>query len=122
MHRTREGWIAFGKDETRAPVPAKYLFAATAPSPTGPFHIISRRITGDYWAEGPTAIRLEGKTRVYFDRYTEGKWGAVESTDMLNWVDISDKIQMVSGARHGTIVMVPKFIVDRVREQLRNKH
>jgi len=122
MHRTRDGWMMFGKNETRAPVAAKYLFAATAPSPYGPFHLVNRRITGDYWAEGPTAVRVDGKTRVYFDRYTEGKWGAVESTDLLNWVDISDKVQMVPGARHGTIIAnVPKGFIDRVRERLRTR-
>ena len=122
MHRTREGWLVFGKDETRAPVAAKYLFAATAPSPYGPFHITNRRITRDFWAEGPTCVRVQGKTRVYFDRYTEGRWGAVESMDMINWTDVSDKIQMIPGARHGTIVTVPKAFVDRVRERLRTRH
>lgn len=121
LHRAREGWLAFGKDETRAPVPAKFLFAATARSPYGPFHIVDRRITGEYWAEGPTAVRVEGKTRVYFDRYTEGRWGAVESTDMQNWTDISDKIQMIPGARHGSVLLVGKNFIDRVREKLRNR-
>jgi hypothetical protein len=64
---------------------------------------------------------VDGKTRVYFDRYTEGKWGAVESTDLITWTDISDKIQMVPGARHGTVVFAPKSFIDRVREILRNK-
>jgi len=119
MHRTREGWLVFGKNETRAPIPAKYLFSASATSPLGPFHMVNSRITGDYWAEGPTAIRAERKIRVYFDRYTEGRWGAVESTDFKTWTDVSDKISMVPGARHGTIVVVPKGFVDRVRELLR---
>jgi hypothetical protein len=126
IHLTREGdWIVFGKDETRAPQPAKFLFAASAPSPYGPFHMVSRRITGDYWAEGPTVVRIDGKTRtfrVYFDRYTEGRWGAVESSDMINWTDVSDKIEMVPGARHGSMMRVDKRMVDRLRERLRNKH
>lgn len=121
MLHTRDGWIAFGKNETRAPQPAKYLFSATAPSPYGPFHIVNKRITGDYWAEGPTVVRLEGKVRVYFDRYTEGKWGAVESSDLINWTDVSDKLDMVPGARHGTIIATRKDFVDRIRERLRNR-
>jgi hypothetical protein len=121
MRHTPDGWEVFGKNETRAPAPAKYLFSASAPAPTGPFHLVNRRITGDYWAEGPTSIRVEGKTRVYFDRYTEGKWGAVESSDMTNWTDISDRIQMIPGARHGSIMVVPKRVVDRVREILRRR-
>ena len=125
MHHSRDGWMVVGKNETRAPQPAKYLFVGTATTPYGPFHIVNKRITGDYWAEGPTVVHLDGKDslyRVYFDRYTEGKWGAVESTDLINWTDVSDKIQMIPGARHGTIVVVRKDFVDRVRERLRTKH
>jgi hypothetical protein len=81
--------------------------------------MVENRITGDYWAEGPTAIRTERKIRVYFDRYTEGRWGAVESADLKTWTDVSDKLVMVPGARHGTIVIVPKPVVDRVRDLLR---
>ncbi len=121
MRRTHAGWLLFGKNETRAPRPAKNLFFATAPSPYGPFHMVDPKITGDYWAEGPTVIRVDGKTRVYFDRYTEDKWGAVESADLKTWTDVSDKLQMVRGARHGTIVVVPKGFADRVRELLRAK-
>ncbi|MDR3692510.1 MAG: glycoside hydrolase family 43 protein [Fimbriimonas sp.] len=119
MHRTRDGWLLFGKNETRAPVPAKCLFVASAPSPYGPFHMECPRMTGDYWAEGPTAVRANRKIRVYFDRYTEGRWGAVESTDMKTWTDVSERLSMVPGARHGTIVAVPKDFVDRVRETLK---
>ena len=122
LHHTREGWLFFGKNETRVPVPAKYLFAATSQSPMGPFHIVNPRITGDYWAEGPTAVRVDGKIRVYYDRYTEGKWGMIESTDMKSWTDLSDKVQMVPGARHGTIVIVPKRFVDRIREVVKTEH
>ena len=122
MHHTRDGWLVFGKNETRTPQPAKFLFSATAPTPYGPFHMMNKRITGEYWAEGPTAVRTEGKTRVYFDRYIDGRWGAVESVDMLNWTDVSDKIQMVPGARHGTVIQVSKIYIDRLRERLRTRH
>ena len=84
--------------------------------------MMNKRITGDYWAEGPTAVRTEGKIRVYFDRYIDGRWGAVESADMVNWVDISDKLQMVPGARHGTVIQVSKAYIDRLRERLRTRH
>jgi len=119
MHHSRTGWTLFGKNETRAPEPAKYLFAATMPGPRGPFHMVNSRITGDFWAEGPTAVRADGKYRVYFDRYTEGKWGAVESEDLKSWTDISDRIQMIPGARHGTIMAVSKRFIDRVKEILK---
>ncbi len=119
MKRTRQGWIVFGKNESRAPSPAKYLFSATAASPLGPFHLVSPKITGDYWAEGPTVVRLDGKVRIYFDKYTEDRWGAIESADLKTWTDVSDKLQMVSGARHGTIVGVSRGFIEKTRAALK---
>ena len=34
--------------------------------------------------------------------------GAVESNDLKNWTDISDKISFTGGVRHGTVFRVPK--------------
>ena len=101
-------WLMIGKDETKAPVAKKHLFAATSTGAFGPFTMSAPKITGPYWAEGPTAVRVDGKTRVYFDRYMEGKWGAVESSDLVHWTDISDRIQFPKGARHGSVVIVKR--------------
>lgn len=114
-------WLLFGKDETKAPDPRKFLFLAQARSPMGPFSMQTPKLTGNFWAEGPTAVDLGDRIRVYFDRYTEGRWGAVESTDLSNWTDVSSRVSMVSGARHGTIRRVERKIVDVLRRALRNK-
>jgi hypothetical protein len=45
---------------------------------------------------------------VYFDKYTEHKYGAVVSTDLVNWKDVSDSIQMPPGIRHGTVLKITK--------------
>lgn len=111
-------WLLFGKDETKSPKPAKFLFAAAGPRPTGPFAIVADRITGQYWAEGPTAIKDKGVYRVYFDRYMDKKWGAVESKDLVDWTDVSAKVQMVEGARHGTVTLVDEGFVKKIREEL----
>lgn len=111
-------WVLFAKDETKAPKPAKFLFVAAGPRPLGSFVTLSDRITGAFWAEGPTAVKDKDTYRVYFDRYTEGRWGAVESKDLVNWTDVSDQVRMVPGARHGTIQMVPEGVVEKVRKAL----
>lgn len=98
-------YLMFGKDDTTAPSPAKFIFAAEARHPLGPWKIVQRRITGDYWAEGPTAVSLGDKVRVYFDRYTENRWGAVESSDLETWLDVSDSVRFVDGGRHGTVIV-----------------
>ncbi len=111
--RQEHGWLMIAKDETKAPVAKKHLFTATAPAAFGPFTIASPKVTGNYWAEGPSAVKVGSKTRVYFDRYTEGKWGAVESTDLAHWTDISDRISFPKGARHGSVVVIDRNLVPR---------
>ncbi|MDP4206593.1 MAG: glycoside hydrolase family 43 protein, partial [Bacteroidota bacterium] len=103
--------VMFVKDETRYP-PQKNIRISTASSVFGPYSMPSKPITGNYWAEGPTSINLNGAWIVYFDKYTQGKYGAVCSTDLVNWEDISDQIEFPKGVRHGTVLKVSnKFFV-----------
>ena len=100
-------FIMFLKDETRYP-PQKNIRIATSIKLTEGYSKPSKPITGDYWAEGPTAIKIADQWIVYFDKYTDHKYGAVASTDLINWTDISDKIQMPQGIRHGTVFTITK--------------
>jgi hypothetical protein len=100
-------FIMFLKDETRYP-PQKNIRVATSAKLTEGYSKPSVPITGKYWAEGPTAIKIGDQWIVYFDKYTEHKYGAVASTDLINWTDISDKIQMPKGIRHGTVFTITK--------------
>ncbi|HEV2765065.1 MAG TPA: hypothetical protein VGV38_18935, partial [Pyrinomonadaceae bacterium] len=63
--------------------------------------------TGAYWAEGPTAVKLGSRWLVYFDKYTEKKYGLLASSDWKTWTDLSDQLSMPKGARHGTVFRVP---------------
>ncbi|MBS0031054.1 glycoside hydrolase family 43 protein [Chitinophaga sp. 22321] len=101
----RRRFIMFLKDETRTP-PQKNIRIATSKKLTGGYSKPSAPITGNYWAEGPTALKLGNKWIVYFDRYMQHRYGAVESTDLENWVDVSDKLSMPAGIRHGTVVTI----------------
>lgn len=98
-------YIMFLKDETKKP-PQKNLRIATSNSLTGPYSAPSAPITGKYWAEGPAVIRINGNWIVYFDKYTEHKYGAISSTDLINWTDISDKVSFPKGLRHGTVFTI----------------
>ena len=100
-------FIMFLKDETRYP-PQKNIRVATSDKLTEGFGNPSMPITGNYWAEGPTAIKINGQWIVYFDKYRDHKYGAVTSSDLVHWDDISDKLRMPSGIRHGSIFMVTK--------------
>lgn len=98
-------YIMFLKNETKAPV-EKNIRIAYANKITGPYSAAGPAITGKYWAEGPTAVRLGDKWIVYFDKYRDHKYGAVESSDLVNWKDVSDKIVFPKGVRHGTVLKI----------------
>ncbi len=99
-------YCMFLKDETLKPTPQKNIRVAMSNHLTNGFGEPSPPITGKYWAEGPTAIKLGNKWIVYFDKYTEGKYGAVISADLVNWNDISDEIIFPKGTRHGTVFSI----------------
>lgn len=100
-------FIMFLKDETRYP-PQKNIRISTSTKPTGGYGKPSMPITGNYWAEGPTTIKIGDQWIVYFDKYRDHKYGAVTSTDLMNWRDISDKIQLPPGTRHGSVFTITK--------------
>src|SRR5687768_6879408 len=100
-------FIMFLKDETRYP-PQKNIRVATSAKLTEGYSKPSVPITGNYWAEGPTAIKIGDQWIVYFDKYTNHKYGAVASTDLINWTDVSDKIEMPKGIRHGTVFIITR--------------
>ena len=103
-------FIMFMKDETLNP-PQKNIRIAYADQLTGPYSAPSVPITGDYWAEGPTVLRKDGMWIVYFDKYKDGKYGAVTSTDLEHWNDISDQISFPEGTRHGTVFTVKNSLL-----------
>ncbi len=97
-------YVMFLKDERQS---GKNLRVALSDKAAGPFGPPSAPITGKYWCEGPTAVRIGDRWIVYFDKYTEHKYGAVASRDLKTWEDISDQVSFPSGVRHGTAIEVP---------------
>jgi len=109
-------FIMFLKDETREPV-QKNLKIAFSDSLIGPYSTASAPITGNYWAEGPTALKYGDNWIVYFDKYRDHKYGAIISSDLKNWTDISTQINLPKGLRHGTILTVRKRHLKRLLRQ-----
>lgn len=105
--KDNERYVMFFKNETRAPA-EKNLRVAFAKNLTGPYGKPSAPITGNYWAEGPTSLKIGGKWIVYFDKYRDHKYGAITSADLVNWADISDNVTFPKGIRHGTAFVVSK--------------
>lgn len=98
------------KDETLKPV-KKHLRLAVGDSLAGPFGNVSAPFT-PAWVEGPSAIRVGEYYVVYFDRYRDHRYGAVRSKNLKDWEDVSAAVRFPKGARHGTVLRVPRSVVD----------
>lgn len=110
-------YIMFLKDETRTPAPQKNIRVAYSTQAAGGYSSPSKPITGNYWAEGPTAARIGNEWMVYFDKYRDHTYGAVRSADLVNWTDVSDLIRFPAGARHGTVFTITREEFDRFFRQ-----
>lgn len=106
-------YIMFLKDETRIPA-QKNIRIAVSNKINKNYSKPSEAITGNYWAEGPTAFRKGTLWIVYFDKYRVHHYGAISSTDLVNWTDISDKIFLPKGIRHGSIFKISKAEFDKL--------
>jgi len=96
----------FLKNENSNP-PEKNIRMTQSKNASGPYPTkVSPPITGNYWAEGPTALEIGEYVYVYFDKYRDHQYGAVRSKNMKDWEDVSDKVLFPKGVRHGTAFKV----------------
>jgi hypothetical protein len=121
----RPAWVMVLKDETLLPAPQKCLRIARAERLQGPYSAAGDPISAPgVWVEGPTLARLdvapgsgadgaegggggEGEWIMYFDCYTLSRFGALRSTDLQAWDDVSSAVSMPPRARHGCIIRLP---------------
>lgn len=100
------------KDETVAP-PRKWLRSAPAHSPSGPFGPLSAPFSPG-WVEGPMTAQVGDALICYYDMYKDGRWGAASTRDMVTWQDVSARLSLPPGARHGSLLRVPRRLVDAI--------
>tara|TARA_R110002050_G_scaffold261556_1_gene401663 strand:- start:161729 stop:163525 length:1797 start_codon:yes stop_codon:yes gene_type:complete len=120
IQKYNDQYIMFLKDETREPA-QKNLKIAYSKNLIGPYSEASKPITGNYWAEGPTAIKIEDNWIVYFDKYHDKKYGAIQSKDLINWEDISEKIEFTKGTRHGSVFKISLAEFNSLQSELKKK-
>ncbi len=107
-------YVMFLKDERLYP-PQKNIRIASSEKLTGPYSDASEPITGDYWAGAPAVIKIGNEWLVYFDKYSEGSYGAVKSKDLKEWTNVSEQISVPKGIRQGSIIQVSQRIVDNIK-------
>ena len=116
IQKSGKQYVMFLKDETRKP-PQKNIRIALSNHLANGYGKPSPPITGNYWAEGPSAIKRGENWIVFFDKYTQHTYGAVTSTDLKHWKDISDKIHFPKGTRHGTVFVITTKELDKLLNQ-----
>lgn len=114
-------YVMFLKNENPNP-PEKNIRVTVSENAAGPYPtVVSDPITGDYWAEGPTPLVVGDYVYVYFDKYRNHQYGAVRSTDLQEWEDVSDQVEFPSGIRHGTVFTVDAEFVEELKQKLERK-
>jgi beta-galactosidase len=106
-------YYLFVKNENSAPAEKNIRLTQNSKPYDFPTEV-SAPITGDYWAEGPTPLIVGDYVYVYFDKYTQGKYGAIRSKDMKNWEDVSDSVTFPKGIRHGTAFTVKAEVLEKL--------
>ncbi|MBT0669562.1 glycoside hydrolase family 43 protein [Novosphingobium profundi] len=100
------------KDETVTPE-RKWLRAAPAEGPLGPFGALGAPFSPS-WVEGPMTARIGADLVCYYDIYRDGRWGAAMTRDMIHWQDVSDRLALPKGARHGSLVRITREDLQRI--------
>lgn len=116
LARNGAEWLLFVKNETLTPKTEKNIRMIRGASPEGPWSEASAPITGSYWAEGPSALKVGDEWRVYFDKHQLDAIGLVVSRDLKTWTDLSDKVRFPVHARHGTVIAMPRDEMARLLE------
>ena len=112
LRRGPRDYVLVLKDNTR---PERDLKVAFGPSVTGPFTPPSKPFTANF-TEGPSVARLpHGQYLVYYDAYQEHKYGAVKTLDFQTFTDVSDKVSVPVGHKHGTIIRVPRRVLRKLQ-------
>jgi len=115
IQKSGKEYSMFLKDETKNPA-QKNIRIANSKNLTGGYSNPSQPITGKYWAEGPTVIKIGANWIVYFDKYTQHQYGAIESADLKTWKEVSDQLVMPKGIRHGTVFTVTRTELDKLKQ------
>ena len=113
IHKANGRFYMVYKDETEVPRPRKNLLVAVSDSVEGPYIPTGGKPFTRDWVEGPAVLALpDGSCLVYMDIYRDKRYEAMRTRDFKTWENVSDKISIPAGARHGSIIEVPMSVVN----------
>lgn len=116
LKRGTKDYVMVVKDNTR---PNRNIKVAFASDPEGPWSKASDPFTGTFM-EGPTVVRLPECSPlgngwlIYYDRYRLKDFGASFTDDFIHFTDVSDKVSVPEGHKHGTMFRAPESLVKKM--------
>ena len=85
-------------------------------SPLGPFGKSSEPFTA-HLSEGPTVVKVGKEWLIYYDNYGEKNYKASSTTDFVHFEDVSSKISLPEGHKHGTITTISEEVLKGLIEK-----
>jgi hypothetical protein len=105
LMQTGDSVLMVFKDERRWPL-HKQMRSTMAKSIQGKWSEPGEPVTPP-WTEGPSLIKKGEEYILFYDSYREQKFmGAVKTTNLLEWVDISDKVSFPPRYKHGSFLRI----------------
>lgn len=113
------------KDESHVYEPLTYIhppmnFLAVSDQLNGPYERIAGVQTPDY-TEGPEFLWVDSEQKwlLYYDYWAYGKFGVMESADMIHWSNELDEgmIRFPYRARHATMLPISEQELQRLLDQ-----
>jgi len=115
VNRGKDDYVLVFKDNTRPERDIKVAFGKTA---LGPFERQSKSVTAPF-TEGPTVARVGDYWLIYCDSYRKKSYSAVRTKDFLSYEDISDKVSVPKGHKHGTIFISSEKVLKNLKKNFK---
>ena len=113
VKKAKKDYVLVLKDNTR---PMRNIKVAFGKSPLGPFGKSSEPFTA-HLSEGPTVVKVGKEWLIYYDNYGEKNYKASSTTDFVHFEDVSLKISLPEGHKHGTITTISPTILKGLIEK-----
>lgn len=110
VKRAVDDYVLVLKDNTRPERDIKVAFASRA---MGPYTNVSKAFT-DNFTEGPSVVKIKDEWLIYYDAYRKKTYDAVATGDFIHFSDVSSKITLPQGHKHGTIVTVKRKLIKQL--------
>jgi hypothetical protein len=110
VKRKSHDYVLVLKDNTR---PERDIKCAFANNPLGPYTNISTAFSDNY-TEGPAVVKVKDNWLIYYDSYRKKIYEASATRDFITFTNISGKISVPQGHKHGTIIRVKKKFIGKL--------